>query len=127
MSDETKRNDGTVQNEDRRDFIKKATLAGVGLAAGALLGGKSSDVWADGVAPKAMLPDGKLFTRGELLSKLGLNPNTAPEAWINIVNCGGNAAALERNDAVRLERLGKLRGLSPADLGAGLRDLARPR
>ncbi len=43
-----------------------------------------------------MLPDGKFYTREELMVKLGLDPTTPPEAWICGAGCGSNMAGLPR-------------------------------
>lgn len=68
---------------------------------------------------KAVLPTGKTVDRGEILKTLGLNPNTAPDAWLTIVACGGNASALHPGDAQELINKGTLTA-GHADLGAAL-------
>jgi hypothetical protein len=113
MSTESKEN----SQEGRRDFMKAAAVAG--LAAGGVLGGEVK-AWAAG--EKAVLPDGSALTREQLLTRLGLDPSTPPEAWITIVSCGSNAAALKRVDAERLMKGGKLKG---AELGSRLQDLQK--
>jgi hypothetical protein len=104
--------------EGRRDFIKKAAVAGI--AAGAALGSSQESVDAQPANAKAVLPDGKAHTREELLTRLGLDPSTSPEAWIAITSCGSNASALKRPDAERLLKAGKLQG---AELGTRLQGL----
>lgn len=51
------------------------------------------------VAAKAVLPNGKLVARENILQQLGLNPGTSPDAWLAIVACGSNASALNPSDA----------------------------
>jgi len=109
MSNEPKESLEEPRDEGRRDFIKKAAVAG--LAAGSVLG--TEDVWAQRAGQKAVLPDGRQLSREQLLSQLGLDPGTPPEAWITIT-CGVNAAALKLRDAEQLMKAGKLRG---AELG----------
>ena len=49
---------------------------------------------------RAVMADGKVRTRGELMKQLGLNPSTSPDAWLQVLECGINAGALttaERN------------------------------
>ena len=41
---------------------------------------------------KAVMPDGRIMTREEILVKLGLNPNTPYTGWLNIIACGSNAS-----------------------------------
>jgi hypothetical protein len=43
---------------------------------------------------KAVMADGKVRTRGELMKEMGLNPSTSPDAWLDILGCSSNAAAL---------------------------------
>lgn len=57
---------------------------------------------------KAVLPDGKLLGRAEILTQLNLNPNTSPEAWLAIFGCGVNASALNFRDAEQLVNKGVL-------------------
>jgi hypothetical protein len=51
---------------------------------------------------RAVLPTGAELTRGEVLSSLGLNPNTSPTAWLAILGCGSNASALLPGDLERV-------------------------
>lgn len=51
---------------------------------------------------RAVMPNGKLMDRGEILATLGLNPNTAPTAWLNVIGCGSNASALLPGDLQRV-------------------------
>jgi len=99
-------------DESRRDFMKGAVGT---LVAGATLVGSRREAHAQGANQRAVLPDGKAYSRAELLGRLGLNPNTPPEAWITIT-CGVNAAGLGSRDAQQLLRAGKLKEqqLSPA-------------
>ena len=60
---------------------------------------------------RAIMPGGDLIDRGEILTRLGLNPNTPADAWLNIVACGINASALKTNQISVLERAGELRNV----------------
>lgn len=111
MSTEPKDSHEEIDEEGRRDFMKKAAVAGI--AAGTVLGSESP-VSAQRAGAKAVLPDGKALGREELLTKLGLDPSTPPEAWIVITSCDSNAAALKRPDAEKLLKGGKIKG---TDLG----------
>lgn len=51
---------------------------------------------------KAVMPDGRTVGRAEILAMLGLNPNTAPTAWLTAVVCGSNASALLPGDLQRV-------------------------
>lgn len=48
---------------------------------------------------KAVLPDGKMVTREEILKMLNLDPSVAADGWLNVVACGANATALKAEDA----------------------------
>jgi hypothetical protein len=65
---------------------------------------------------KAVLPDGKILGRGEILAKLGLDPQTTPDAWLAIAGCGSNAAALHLADAQQLVNQGIIQANHP-DVG----------
>ncbi|KHK90663.1 hypothetical protein LK12_15155 [Novosphingobium malaysiense] len=43
----------------------------------------------------AIMPDGKMLDREEVLDKLGLDPTTPPDAWLTIIACGSNASAIK--------------------------------
>ena len=43
---------------------------------------------------RAVFPDGSTLNRAQILERLGLNPGTPPDAWLNIIGCGSNASAL---------------------------------
>ena len=90
--------------ESRRDFMKSAVGT---LVVGATLVGSRGVAHAQGANQKAVLPDGKAYSRAELLRRLGLNPNTPPEAWITIT-CQINAGALTPGDTERLLEAGKI-------------------
>jgi len=60
---------------------------------------------------KAILPDGSLADRGEILTKLGLNPNTPPDAWLAIVACGSNASALTTQQMESIQPQLKQKGI----------------
>jgi len=51
---------------------------------------------------RAVMPDGKLLDRSQILSSLGLNPNTSPTAWLAVFGCGSNASALLPSDLQRV-------------------------
>jgi hypothetical protein len=93
------------RDEGRRDFMKSAVGT---LVVGATLVGSRGTAHAQRANQKAVLPDGKAYSRAELLERLGLNPNTPPEAWLSIHTCGSNAGALLPRDAERLREAGKL-------------------
>lgn len=57
---------------------------------------------------KAVLPDGSKISRKALLKKLGLNPSTPPDAWLAIIACGSNAAAINLKDARKLLNRGMI-------------------
>lgn len=84
--------------KDRREFLRDATVITLGGAAAGYGFTKEAlaQVKAFAVNPeaKAVMPDGRLVTRADLMRQLGLNPMTPADAWLNIVNCGSNAAAL---------------------------------
>jgi hypothetical protein len=97
--------DNGSRNESRRDFMKGAVGT---LVVGATLVGGRGKAHAQEANRRAVLPDGKAYTRPELLRRMGLDPSTPPEAWISIVKCGQNSAALKPGDAQRLVKDGKL-------------------
>jgi hypothetical protein len=104
--------DKSSRDESRRDFMKGAVGT---LVVGATLVGSRGEAHAQEANRRAVLPDGKAYTRPELLQRLGLDPNTPPEAWISITKCGTNAGALKPGDAQRLLDAGKIdrKQLSP--------------
>jgi hypothetical protein len=51
---------------------------------------------------RAVMPDGSLASRGEILQRLGLNPDTSPTAWLTVLGCGSNASALLPGDLERV-------------------------
>lgn len=64
---------------------------------------------------RAVMPNGKVVSRRDLLQQLGLNPSTPPDAWLVITKCGTNASALNIPDAKRLLQRGTIsvRSLDP--------------
>jgi len=56
----------------------------------------------------AVMPDGNKLSREEVLKKLNLDPNIAPDAWLAIIGCGSNASALRLDDAKALVERGVL-------------------
>ena len=57
---------------------------------------------------KAILGTGKAISRAQVLTSLGLNPGTPPEAWLAIIACGSNASALRSVQAGKLLDTGKI-------------------
>ena len=57
---------------------------------------------------KAILKNGSAISRADVLTRLGLNPTTPPDAWLAIVACGSNASALDVKDASILLRRGTI-------------------
>jgi hypothetical protein len=51
---------------------------------------------------RAVMPNGELLDRAQILEKLGLNPNTSPTAWLTVAVCGSNASALLPDDLQRV-------------------------
>jgi hypothetical protein len=91
---------------NRRDFLKQSvTIAG---AASALISAEAEaqdptkkPPAKKGTTPirinpnaKAVLPDGSVKSRADILNSLGLDPSTPPDAWLAIFGCGSNASAL---------------------------------
>lgn len=123
--------DKTAEKTSRRAIIKTAAVTTVGLLAGWRLVSEAEaqrikfdarasspekvegvrNAIRQGVLPlnsAAVLPDGRLANRAEILKQLNLNPSTAPEAWLNIIGCGSNASALHFRDAEQLVSKGIL-------------------
>lgn len=86
-------------SENRREFLKRSSAVGIAGAA-ALVSTQADSQQPTSKAvkinrnAKAILPDGSVKTRGEILQSLGLDPSTPPDAWLAIVGCGSNASAL---------------------------------
>jgi hypothetical protein len=51
---------------------------------------------------RAVLPDGSVVSREQILKTLNLNPGTAPDAWLAVIACGSNASALNFRDLRRI-------------------------
>jgi anaerobic selenocysteine-containing dehydrogenase len=81
---------------DRREFLKAAAIGAVGVAAGPALLREAAAAEAMSInkSAKAVMPSGEILDRRAILSQLGLDPTTPPDAWLAIVACGSNAAAL---------------------------------
>lgn len=95
--------------KDRRSFLKGAAVATLAGAAGI---GFSKEACAANPNAKAIMPDGILKTRAELMAQLGLNPSTSPDAWLAILDCGVNAGALSGIQKDQLMKRGlKFKGL----------------
>jgi hypothetical protein len=100
-----------MKEKDRREFLKGAALVSI---AGAATG---TDALADirsvkiNTEAKAVMPDGKVRTRLELMREMGLGPSVGTDAWLNIIGCLLNAAALtDRQKSVLTARGFKFRG-----------------
>ena len=102
--------------QNRRRFLRDSALVALGGVAGgagfakeALAASKNVRI---NTEAKAVMPDGRVRTRTELMRQLGLNPGTAPDAWLNIVGCGSNASALTSRQRQNLMKRGlKFEGL----------------
>lgn len=95
--------------KDRRSFLKGAAVATLAGAAGI---GFSKEAWAANPNAKALMPDGNLKSRADLMTQLGLNPGTSPDAWLSIIGCGVNAGALTDLQRSQLMKRGmKFKGL----------------
>ncbi len=99
------------KEKDRREFLKGAALVSI---AGAAAG---SEALADirtvkiNTEAKAVMPDGKVKTRVELMREMGLGPSIGTDAWLNIIGCILNAGALsEREKSVLTARGFKFKG-----------------
>ena len=99
------------EKKDRRDFLKAAAVGVAGAAAGPMLMREAAAAGAVQInqSAKAMLPSGKLADRRAILSQLGLNPGTSPDAWLAIIACGSNASALTDMSKQQLMRKGVLK------------------
>ena len=72
----------------------------------------------------AILPGNQELSRAQILSRLGLNPGTPPEAWLAVVSCGSNASALKPAEA---KALLKAKKLTPAHFDASVLAKIQPR
>jgi TAT (twin-arginine translocation) pathway signal sequence len=90
-----------TDNQQRRDFLKTATATAAGLAAGAIAGERRAQAQAVPLNPaaKAVLPDGRVVDRQQILDMLGLDRNVSPESWLTFIGCNKNASALKTGDA----------------------------
>lgn len=120
---QTKEAQVSEDRRGRRDFIKKTAATAVAIVASSTLvetalGQPMKAMKAVKLGDRAMLADGRWHTRAEILSRLGLDPNTPPDAWLCVCGCGSNAAALRGQDAKRLLDSGKIKSemLSPRQL-----------
>ena len=98
----------------RRDVVKSSTVGMTVVAATVATGGVASaqmegysakrNLGTVSINPnaKAVLPGGINLSRAEILSKLGLNPNTPPDAWLAIISCGSNGSALMNAGTMRM-------------------------
>lgn len=100
-----------VQDKGRRDLIAAAATGAAGLAVAGAAAGQPRTPQVRSLNPnaKAVLPDGRKLDRAAVLSQLGLDPNTPPDAWLAIVVCGSNASALRPGELQSLVRKGTLK------------------
>lgn len=98
------------EKRDRRDFLKAAAVGVAGAAGAPLLMGEAAAAGSSRMNPnaKAVMPNGKEMSRADILSTLGLDPGTAPDAWLTIVACGSNASALTARSKEQLMKKGVL-------------------
>jgi hypothetical protein len=118
----------TEEEKNRRELLKtSAVLATAGMVGGLGIAQeglaaeqsplrsplKQARVTSVNANAKLVMPDGSVKTRAEVLSQLGLNPNTPPDAWLAGCGggCGSNASALDMKTRENLMRRGfKFRG-----------------
>jgi len=82
--------------KQRREFLK-VTATGAVMAAGAGVAAAQPPRRATmPVNPqaRAVLPDGSVVDRTEILRRLGLRPDVPADSWLVIVQCSSNASAL---------------------------------
>jgi hypothetical protein len=101
------------KSADRRTFLRDSALVALG---GAAVAGAPVSFSKEALAAqrnisintdaKALMPDGKMKTRTELMTQLGLDPTTPPDAWLSITSCGSNAAALTGEQMKSLQSRG---------------------
>ena len=91
-----------TKKKSRRGFVQGAAGAALGVVGTALTSKAQSHEL--NPAAKAVMPGGNELNRAQILQKLGLNPSTPNDAWLAIVGCGSNAAALRATDKGRLQR-----------------------
>lgn len=94
------------EKTERRDFLKATVAAGV-LAPAAVA--QPARPRAINPNAKAVLPNGEVLTREQILARLGLDPKVAPDGWLVIINCGVNVAALRAEQIRELVRSGKIK------------------
>jgi len=98
--------------EQRRKFFKQAAAAAAGVVVGPSLlreAKAAGQTVAINPGAKAVMPSGQQLDRKAILSQLGLNPNTPPDAWLAVIGCGSNASALKPGSREELMRRGALR------------------
>jgi len=106
---------------NRRDIVAgsalgaAAAIAGVGTAAAQTFqtqrGAQQMRALQLNPGAKAVLPDASLADRAKILTTLGLNPNTPPDAWLAIINCGSNASALTQQQLQKVQPQLQRRGI----------------
>jgi len=99
------------KEKDRREFLRGAALVSIaGAAAGteALADIRSVKI---NTQAKALMPDGQLKSRMELMKQLGLESFVGADAWLNIIQCDANAGALtEKQRSILTARGFKFQG-----------------
>jgi len=104
MSDDIKRT-------SRRQVISAAATGAAGLAVAGAAVAQPVGIQARtlNTNAKAVMPNGKALDRTAVLSQLGLDPNTPPDAWLTVIGCGSNASALKPGDLQSLVARGVLK------------------
>ena len=103
--------------KSRREAIGAIAIGAGGLIAGSAAAQTKPQVRRLNKA-KAVMPDGSQLDRAQVLSKLGLDPTTPPDAWLTVIGCGSNASALRPD---QLKALVRSKRLNPAMLDSASR------
>ena len=85
------------QNKKKRREFLKVTATGAVMAAGAGVAGaqpRGKVTMPINPQARAILPDGSVVDRAEILRRLGLRPDVPVDSWLVIVQCSSNASAL---------------------------------
>ena len=98
------------EEKTSRRAVLGAAVVGAGVAAAGLPAAAAGAPQAARLnKAKAVMPDGSMLDRVAVLTKLGLDPSTPPDAWLTVVACGSNASALTREQIRTLTQSGKLK------------------
>jgi hypothetical protein len=95
------------EKKNRRSFLKGAavvTLAGVASTLGFKKEAMALTLQVN-ANQKALMPDGSVKTRAQLMTQLSLNPSTPIDAWLGI-GCGVNASGLNKGQLDKLKQRG---------------------